>query len=128
VNGTCIEGSNGVSCNCETGWEGTICDEAWYQKFIGVFNVTQSCGAAGANYVVDISPGPKFNEITISGFNNSPNQKLVGQLIGSRLVNINEQFMSFGRVEGFGSINENYDAISIDFTIDTVSCNAIFTQ
>lgn len=129
VNGTCVDGSSGFSCLCDQGYEGDNCDEAWYEKFIRNYNVSETCGSAGANYVMGAVLGPKFNEITFQGFHNSPGTQIVAKLINPYVFTIDYQPMFFGAVVGYGALEQDLSSMTIEYDIingsDTLSCYAL---
>lgn len=133
---TCLVDNQGVArCICEYGYEGTRCDSLWTGKYTGAFNVDEVCGPTNS-FLVSITAGPRFGEITIENFHNKAGTggtaKVVAQAITSNTLYIPEQFMHFGRVEGSGGFGPGLFQFTLDYTVinngDTLECSAVFAR
>lgn len=123
-----------AQCICREGFEGEFCDIAWTQKYLGSYQVTESCDAGGFFYPLTIEDGPEFGKFTLTNFHNQASTtttaKIVATLVTSNVFQIEPQFMSFGIVEG-GGVLEN-EQISYAFSIvngsDTLNCTATLVR
>lgn len=69
VGETCFQGN----CYCADGYEGTGCTTESYQKFIGSYNVNETCNSSSPNffnYTSYITQGNFINQIYINGLFN----------------------------------------------------------
>jgi len=131
----CVLNNDGeAQCICRDGFEGEFCDITWTEKFIGRYQCTESCDAGGFFFPLTIEDGPEFGKFTFTNFHNQASTtttaKIVATLVTSTVFQIEPQFMSFGIVEGGGTL-EN-DQISYAFTLingsDTLSCSATLAR
>jgi hypothetical protein len=66
---TCFQGN----CYCADGYEGANCATLSYQKFIGNYNVTETCNSSSPNffnYTSFITQGNYINQIYLNGLFN----------------------------------------------------------
>lgn len=134
---TCLVNNQGEPiCFCKDGFEGELCDSAWNAKYVGTFNVTETC-VLGIFFQVEISPGPRFNEITIANFHDKAGTggtaKVVAQAATREALFIPEQFMHFGKVNGLGALSRvSRNSFTMDYTViqgtDTLTCGAVFER
>lgn len=61
-NGTCVDGD----CICVTGYEGVSCGTLVRAKYLGTFNVQETCSASTDSYAVVIAAGSTDLAVTIS--------------------------------------------------------------
>lgn len=128
-----LNDDNEAVCNCKDGFEGELCDDLWTEKFSGEFNCIEECDGNSILFPVRIEEGPEFKRITIINFHNAFDDslmlesKLVAELINPTVLEINDQFMKFGLVEGSG-LMQNEDLIILNYSIttetDTLACIA----
>lgn len=123
-------------CICKDGYEGSVCDSSWNLKYTGRFGVSENCRTSVFFYV-DISTGPRFNEITLANFHNKAGTggtaKVVAEAITPGNLLIRQQFMHFGQVYGAGSFNPiDRDRFSLEYRVintpDTLVCVANFER
>jgi hypothetical protein len=133
---TCLVDNQGrARCVCQQGYEGIRCDSLWVSKYLGRFNVDESCGSTNT-FSVDITSGPRFGAITIANFHNqagsSGTAKVVAEALTANNLIIPVQFMHFGQVEGSGSFGPGFFQFTLNYTIinnqDTTRCSAIFAR
>ena len=128
----CVSNQQGEArCLCKSGYEGDLCDQTWEDKYEGTFDKTEICPSLTRTFAVGVETGPNPGQITISNFSNQAGSqttaKVVANLLGSKVFDIYEQFMTFGKVVGSGSLG-NDDKIRLTYTIDSVQCNAILER
>ena len=132
-----VNDQNQAVCICKDGYEGDLCENLWTDKFTGQFTCIEECDGESLTFPVRIEEGPEFKRITIVNFHNQFNEdlqleaKLVATLITPTVVEMKNQFMFFGLVEGSG-LWQNEDLIGLNYTIttdiDTVVCSAAFER
>ncbi|MEM7368870.1 MAG: hypothetical protein AAF587_09715 [Bacteroidota bacterium] len=124
-------------CVCKDGFEGDLCQDLWTNKFKGNYDCTEACNGESLLFPVTIEEGPEFKRITIVNFHNQFNDslmlesKVVVDLINPTVLEIKDQFMIFGLVEGAGHL-QSEDLIVMNYSIttdiDTLSCHASFQR
>lgn len=136
-NGKCETNSQGKArCICDGGFEGESCAQAWTEKFLGNYLITEVCNGSGIQYKMEISNGLKFSQVTLENFHNkrdaTNSAKVVADLLNSRAFEIPGQYMHFGFVTGSGSINESATEVTFNFEVikdgDTLSCTALMVR
>ena len=65
-NGICVDGQ----CVCQFGFEGEFCDEPWYEKFLGTWNVeeTKTNDTTNSIFQIDVQFSRVVDTVKISGF------------------------------------------------------------
>ncbi|MEO0897668.1 MAG: hypothetical protein AAFY71_14785 [Bacteroidota bacterium] len=130
---TCIVGNDdNAICRCKDGYQGERCEELWTEAFPGTFQAQEDCEGETQTFEMVVETGPSFNQVTLGNLHNQANPqdpaKLVGNLLRSTFFDMYPQFMPFGRVTGFGNLNDN-NSISVFYTIiensDTLQCSAL---
>jgi hypothetical protein len=122
-------------CICRSGFEGDTCQARWEDKFVGSWTCRETCDSILFSFPLQIQAGPEFSRFTLVNFNNQPGAvgpaKIVARLEQAQAFEIQEQFMSFGIVSGFG-LWENERRISLSYTIiagaDTLRCQAVLER
>lgn len=130
--GTCVALSQTEAfCQCESGYEGLRCERAWSAKFVASYGAVEVCNGNGLGFPLNITVGPRFNQLTLDNFRNL-NAKVVADLVNGQVMNIYKQPMSFGFVAGSGSITPDERTVTLNFTVidgtDTLTCSAILTK
>lgn len=130
--GTCVALSQTEAfCQCENGYEGDRCEKPWSDKFVSLYGIVEVCDGNGLGFPMNVTAGPRFNQLTLSNFRNL-NEKVVADLLNSRVMNIYSQPMSFGFVSGSGIITQDERTVTLNFTVingaDTLACSAILTK
>lgn len=64
--GSCDDGT----CDCPDNYEGTLCENLERDKFIGTYDVTETCGGSNFTYVMTISAGSVNDRVNISNMGN----------------------------------------------------------
>jgi len=131
---TCLVNAQGEArCFCSDGFEGERCDSTFSDKYVGTFDVTESCIASNF-FEVQIEKGPRFNEFTVINFNDQAvrgESRVVVEAINRTALNIRRQFMEFGEVSGQGGL-QSYNIFTLDYTVinqnDTLPCSAVFER
>ncbi len=131
---TCVLNFRGEPlCICSDGFEGERCDSSWADKFIGRFDVTESCNSSNF-FEVEIVSGPRFNEFTVINFHDKQSQgesRVVVETVNSASLNIRQQFMEFGEVSGIGSLLTS-QKFTLDYSVilngDTLVCGAVLER
>ncbi|MFK7972881.1 MAG: calcium-binding EGF-like domain-containing protein [Bacteroidia bacterium] len=133
---TCLVDNQGIArCICSPGFEGAKCDSLWTQKYLGVYDVVEDCDL-NEQFVVEVLPGPRFDEITLVNFHNKAGQggtaKVVVRVPRAQEVVVPEQFMHFGRVTGSGGFGPGASQFTLIYRIiqnsDTLDCAAVFNR
>ena len=133
-NSTCFEGQ----CFCALGYEGDLCEEFTFQKYVGNYQVSQNCsttlqGNQNSTYNSFITQGSDIDRVTITSF--------AGQYTVEAFFVIgtdgNEVFIDqtvFGNttIVGSGRFIPGVNRLEIDFNIESGSnfqqCTAIYQK
>ena len=127
---TCV---NGI-CVCEQGLEGDQCQIYSYEKFVGNYQVSESCAAStfpqGTQYVSDIIQDSRaIDRIYITQFANFG--LTVEAVINGIYVTIPNQNQGSYNVEGSGEYNTATGRITIQYNLtsgsNSASCTAVFS-
>ena len=128
--GTCVSGI----CVCDTGYEGVDCGTESRTKFLGVYNVNESCTITGnAAYTVAITAGTQIDKVLIGNFWNVFAHAVVATVNGSSITipsqePDNDNFF----VQGSGTISGN--VLTMNYTVTdqtyglTATCTATWTK
>jgi hypothetical protein len=142
VHSTCQVSASGPTCVCSQGYEGTLCDKTWVEKFFGIYTASEICGGVSEGYSSELIQGTKFNSITIKNFHNKANgsfgSKIVADLVSPYAFIIQPQPMPYDNdvvfVEGTGEISNNYKTIVVNYSLrytntpDTILCELQLTK
>lgn len=133
VNSTCVDGD----CYCQPGYEGDFCDVLSYEKYIGSYQVSESCTTTFSGYLnqqfsTSISPGMRIDLITINNFANR-GLPVDATIISANVLNIYEQNAGSLQVSGGEGVYEVFNnriRFEYNYTVGTNfhSCTAIFTR
>ena len=108
--GVCIDGD----CICDQGYEGANCEIVSRDKFIGSYNVTETCTQSTDSYALTISAGSvSIAAVTITNLYDA-GFVVTGTVDGSSVVIPNQTFGT-GTVSGSGTMNGS--VLTITFTI-----------
>lgn len=132
---SCISSGAEALCICRDGFEGTLCQSEWADKYAGTYICQESCNGTGISFNVTVTKGPEFKRITIGNFSNrqtaTQSARVVARLNDPEVLEIYEQFMPFGKVQGIGS-RDGSGNLSLVYTIisgkDTLSCSALLVR
>lgn len=131
ANSTCVDGQ----CYCLPGYEGDYCDQYSYLKYIGSYQVSESCtttfsGYLNQQYSASISQGFSLDIITISNFANR-GLPVDATIISANFLTIYEQ--NVGAVDvsgGEGNYKPFNNQIQFDYNYSAGGnfhqCTAIF--
>lgn len=115
-NGTCVEGD----CVCDTGYEGTNCETAIRAKFLGTFNVTETCDSGSDSYAVTVSAGTGINDVVINNLYDA-GFAVNGSLNEAGGVNIPSQTFGVGMVSG--SATSTGGVVTFTFTVSAAGAS-----
>jgi len=127
--GTC---SNGV-CSCATGYEGTNCQTASAEKFVGTYSVVENCSVSGGvgPYTTTISQSSsnKVNVLLQNFGDFSATITVTGSVNGTTLT-IASQTVSGYTVSGSGTYNNGVITITytVSGTLNNETCTATWTK
>ncbi|MDX2002756.1 MAG: hypothetical protein SFW35_10010 [Chitinophagales bacterium] len=126
VNGTATEDGEDCNCVCETGYEGTQCDELVRAKYLGNYNGSESCTSGTDVYAVSVTAGTTDLDVQISniydaGFFTNATVNADGNLT------IASQSFGTGTISGSGSINGNTVTITYTITAGGVADQCTYT-
>ena len=134
--GTCVEGT----CDCPDAWEGARCETLAREKFLGTYNITQTCDGDTTLYTCLITAGGNvLTEIQFDNFHNMVtdfgiSDIAIGQVSGAGIFISPQTFSNGGNslsISGGGawsetSININYTATLNGGTPS--ACRMVFSQ
>lgn len=133
VNTTCVEGD----CYCLPGYEGDFCDELSYPKYVGSYQVSESCTTTfGGNIIQQFSSSINVGfEIDILTINNFANRGLPidANIISANFLTINSQNAGSVQVSGGEGVYEVFaNRIKFEYNYTAGSnfhqCTAIYTR
>lgn len=109
--GTCADGT----CLCADGYEGTNCDTEMRAKFLGNFNITESCSSGTDTYSCVIATSSS-NVANIS-FSNLYNSGIaVSGTVNGTAVTIASQSLATATISGSGVISTT-GVITLTYTV-----------
>lgn len=117
----CVNGTYGTdgSCTCKDGYEGVTCETEVREKFMGNFQIYETCltSSQAYEYPSTISAGSGLRYIEISNFRDeSTYLPVVAKVVGETELIIEPQFPKGSQeVSGTGFINETRDTITIEY-------------
>ena len=115
--------SGGCECICEAGYSGTDCTTEWRERFIGNYNVSETCGSDMINYAISITGAVDVTNVVIENFGNLSINVVaylstVGTVLSLNTINGNREITGSGYLAG--------DVLTITYTItegsDSYSC------
>ncbi len=122
ANGTCVDGD----CICDTGFEGNNCETLVRAKYLGTFNVAETCSQSTDQYAVTIAAGSSDVAVTISNLYDA-GFVVNGTVNAEGGITIASQ--SFGNGTISGSVTRAGGVTTINFTIsvggDSDTCAAV---
>jgi len=123
--GTCTDGT----CMCPSGYEGTLCETLSRDKFIGVFNGTETCTVGTDAYSITITSNSDKIKFNIQNLYNQSFTAIA--TAGGNSFSIPNQTVGSGvTASGSGSITGN--TITITYTINdgtnTNTCTFVGTK
>jgi hypothetical protein len=122
LNGTCVDGD----CVCDAGYEGVDCDTEERAKFLGTYNVSESCTSGNYTYSVTVSTSSSsVASIIISNFGDY-GVNVTGTVSGSA-VTIASQSVGGGQFQGSGQISGNIMTITYTVTAGTSTDSCTMT-
>jgi hypothetical protein len=130
---SCVSNGEEARCICKDGFEGERCAQAWTTKFLRRYEVDEICNGTDQNFFSQIVEGPRFKQLTIQNFHNQTSAiesaRIVAEMVTSNVAKYNDQFMTFGKVDG--SVNYLDDGqLALSYTIitdtDTLDCVATY--
>jgi hypothetical protein len=120
--GVCEDGT----CVCAVGYEGTNCQTLVRAKYLGSYNVNETCSASTDTYAITIAAGATDGSVTISNIYDA-GLVITGTVNADGGVTIASQ--SFGTATISGSMTKTGGVITINFTIalagNSDSCSAV---
>ncbi|HXH20017.1 MAG TPA: hypothetical protein VNJ07_13145 [Chitinophagales bacterium] len=133
VNSTCIDGR----CYCIAGYEGENCDILSYEKYIGSYQVSESCTTTFSGYVnqqftSSITPGFRIDVISLNNFSNR-GLAIDVSIIDATYLAISDQNIGAIDVsggEGFYEVFNNRIRFEYSYTVsgNFHSCTAIYVK
>ncbi len=126
--GSCTDGS----CVCPAGFEGSNCEVSTRAKFLGFYNVTETCPGEVYSYTFTITAGPSSATAIIID-NITGWGPITGTVSGNGLTIPTQQVTEMGdivTVVGSGQISGNTLNMSYTLSADgeSTSCTAIGTR
>ncbi|MEM6347163.1 MAG: hypothetical protein AAF927_24955 [Bacteroidota bacterium] len=125
--------SNEARCVCLPGFEGDKCENRWEDKFLGSYSCVEDCEGTQVSFSLSIVDGPNPRTLALENFHNQSGvaTKLVAELLGAKVLDMEPQFMAYGIVNGGGSL-ESDGSIGLSYQIitttpDTLTCVAVLT-
>lgn len=130
LHSTCDTTGSTPFCVCNDGWEGENCDKNWVDKYLGLYNASETCDGISDNYTIEVLYAPKQMAFTLKFFHNAMSggvpAKIVADLHSTNNFIITPQIMSFGTVSGAGEFYPSIKSMLIYFTIvsagDSTTC------
>lgn len=120
-------------CICKPGFEGEKCEARWEDKFLGDYTCAEDCQGTQVSFNLSIVDGPNPRTLALENFHNQSGiaTKLVAELLGASVLDMEPQYMAYGVVNGGGSL-ESDGRIGMSYQIitttpDTMICNAVLT-
>lgn len=119
-----VECQNGGECNngaceCPDAYEGNDCSELARDRFIGTWNMSQSCNSGYEEYEVVMREGGALHEVLLRNVYGL-NREILATVAGSNLT-VHEQTFDFVTVSGTGSHNGQSITLNLQFRVnDTV--------
>ncbi len=133
INSTCINGQ----CYCQAGYEGDNCDILSYKKYVGSYQVSESCtttfsGYVNQSYSASISPGFQIDVITIGNFANRGLPVDVTIIDATYLAIVEQNIGAVNVSGGQGTYQVFNNRIEFDYNYTVSgnfhSCTGIFTK
>lgn len=129
--GTCVDGD----CVCQAGYEGTDCSTESRTKFLGSYDVDETCDGNPDNFQCDISKSTTdVIRVIFSNFFNLESLQVSSDVYGEvngTDITIPTQDVSTITFAGSGSINEATGVVSMTYTASeagtTFNCSATYT-
>lgn len=120
--GTCTDGT----CACPAGYEGTLCETLSRDKFIGVYNGTETCTVGSDTYAITITANSDKIKFNIQNLYNQSFTAIASA--SNNTFSIPNQTVGAG-VTAVGSGNIVGNTITITYTINdgTLSNTCTFT-
>ncbi|MEZ5046178.1 MAG: hypothetical protein R2831_04230 [Chitinophagaceae bacterium] len=120
--GVCVDGG----CNCETGYEGTLCDVLSRTKFLGVFSGNETCTVGTDTYAITCTANSDDTKFNIS---NVYNQSLtaIANADGNSFTIPSQTVGSNITASGSGSITGNTITVTYTISDGTISNTCTFT-
>ena len=125
--GTCNETDG--SCNCATGYEGTLCETASRDKFTDTWSASDVTGSVNLVYSVTIANGANITDVIISNdFSDDFFDNSITATVDGSTITIPDQHpdgtLSDYRVSGTGTYNSAGE-ISWNYTLTRISTGAV---
>jgi hypothetical protein len=119
------------SCGCPTGYEGDSCNVLSAIKFVGNYQVSETClSQPGLNYTSNISYGFQDYEVIISNILGSGYQ--VEASVSGNYISIREQSFGSSRIVGEGTYQPLLNRIQFQYEYNfngvSRSCTAYFQR
>lgn len=134
--GTCVDGL----CDCPGAWEGLRCDTLARLKFMGAYNVTQTCGTDTTLFSCLVSStGNPIDEINFDNFSNLANQYGITELVTAKVTGDGLFFApqtlsgsgNTASISGSGAYGDNKININFNVSVNGGSqsvCRQVFSQ
>ncbi len=130
---TCANGGvcNGGSCTCQSGFEGTNCEKASRQKFLGNWMVFEKSSASNAaQYPVSIEADNEMTDVTIKNFWNYFEVPIRAHVSGDTIYIPNQQYQGkvvFGVGFIYSSVTYGqYGAIEMRYEVIDTATQKVF--
>ena len=125
--GTCVDGD----CECDAGYEGASCATASREKFIGSYNVSESCTSGNFTYAISITTSSTgAANVIITNFGGFTTPINVNGTVSGTSLTIPNQTVGGGTFSGSGQIAGNILTITYNATAgsSTDACTMTCTK
>lgn len=116
VNGDCL----GTKCICNPGWEGSVCDRRMTNKFVGQYQVNESCNSGNFTYFLFITESAaSIDVIFFSNFYDLNFQGVFDPVFAvvtnSVDITIPSQFVGGWQFSGTGTLDTLNNILTVQF-------------
>lgn len=122
ANGTCVAGV----CICDSGYEGDNCELLSRDKFLGSYNVAETCDSGTYTYAISIvASGVSVTQVDITNLYDA-GQTTTASVDGNTLT-IGSQTFGTGTIVGSGTTNGNTITITVTISVggNSESCTLV---
>lgn len=124
TSGTCAEGT----CTCDAGYEMDSdgkCNVAMRDKFVGNYNLSETCGSGNDQYSVSIAASSQgIMKINITGLYNTSRTIVATLTNGQNFTIADNTPLGTGTIKGTGVHNPTTNKVTLSYTFTDANGNA----